>query len=109
MQPEPPRFPERLSKVREKLLTDGLDALLFFDMNNIRYLTGFTGGSGALLLTDARFVLLVDSRYTTQAREEAPQAEIFECHDKMEGIAEILTTFEAKTVGFEAAAISFEN
>src|SRR3990172_1997027 len=109
MQPEPPRFPERLSKVREKLLTDRLEALLFLDLNNIRYLTGFTGGSGALLLADARLVLLVDGRYVTQAREEAPQAEIFECRDKIEGIAEILTTFEAKAVGFEAAAISFEN
>ena len=109
MQPEPPRFPERLSKVREKLLTDRLEALLFLDLNNIRYLTGFTGGSGALLLADTRSVLLVDSRYTTQAREEAPQAEIFEYSDKTEGIAEILSIVKAKTAGFESAAISFEN
>lgn len=109
MQPETSRFPGRLSKVREHLLTDRCEALLILDLNNIRYLTGFTGGSGALLLDDGRSILLVDGRYITQAREEAPQVEIFECRDKMEGIAEILATFGAKTVGFESAAISFES
>jgi Xaa-Pro aminopeptidase/Xaa-Pro dipeptidase len=90
------------------LLTDGLDALLFLDMNNVRYLTGFTGSDGALLLKHNHLVLLVDGRYTIQAVEEAAGAAIFEYREKIEGIAEVLAKHAIKTVGFEAAAISFE-
>ncbi len=107
MRSDPSPFPERLSRVRASLLSDNLDALLFFDMNNIRYLSGFTGSDGALLVERDRSVLLVDGRYKTQAANEAAQAAIFECRDKIEGLAEIIAG-GIKTVGFEAAAISFE-
>ncbi|MDO9585990.1 MAG: Xaa-Pro peptidase family protein [Syntrophales bacterium] len=108
MPPESPRFPHRLSRVQRTLLTNGPDALLFLDMKNIRYLTGFTGSDGALLLKRNHLVLLVDGRYTTQAGEEAAGADIFKYRDKIEGIAEVLADDAIEAVGFEAAAISFE-
>jgi Xaa-Pro aminopeptidase len=90
------------------LLTDDLDALLFLDMKNIRYLTGFTGSDGALLLKRSHLVLLVDGRYTTQAGEEVADVEVLKCNDKIEDVAEILAEDGVEAVGFEAAAISFE-
>jgi Xaa-Pro aminopeptidase len=108
MRPEYTLYPDRLSHVRKKLLTGDLDALIFFDLKNIRYLTGFTGSDGVLLLKSDQSVLMVDGRYATQAQEEARQAEIVEYRDKVEGIAEILTAGAIKAAGFEAAAVSFE-
>ncbi|WP_432843287.1 M24 family metallopeptidase [Dactylosporangium sp. CA-092794] len=48
----------------------GADALLVTKLTSIRYLTGFTGTAGVLLLAD-RPLLVVDFRYGAQAREQA--------------------------------------
>jgi len=45
-----------------------LDALLFWGLENIRYLCGFTGSDGALILTDRERIFLSDSRYEEQAK-----------------------------------------
>ena len=76
MPPDAAHFMKRLSQVRSRLLTADLDCLLFLDMKNIRYLTGFTGSDGAYLLESSRSVLMVDGRYTIQAGEEASGIEV---------------------------------
>ena len=48
----------------------GLDGLLVTHLPNIRYLTGFTGSSGTLLVDHRLEVLFTDFRYETQAAEE---------------------------------------
>jgi Xaa-Pro aminopeptidase len=60
---------------RRLLVTQGfaerrLDALLVSLSPNLRYLTGFTGSNGALLLTANEAVLYTDSRYSIQAAQE---------------------------------------
>lgn len=47
----------------------GADCLLVTRMTHIRYLTGFTGSAGVLVLADDP-LLVVDFRYDTQAREQ---------------------------------------
>jgi Xaa-Pro aminopeptidase len=55
-----------------------LDAMLVSDLNNIRYLSGFTGSNAALLVfsDDRPAVLATDGRYRTQAAQQAPDLEI---------------------------------
>jgi Xaa-Pro aminopeptidase len=48
-----------------------VDALLVTHLPDIRYLSGFTGSSGALVLAGSRAVLFTDGRYTAQAKSEA--------------------------------------
>jgi Xaa-Pro aminopeptidase len=48
-----------------------LKAILVSHLPDIRYLTGFTGSNGILVLTAKTAVLFTDGRYTTQARAEA--------------------------------------
>jgi len=48
----------------------GVDALVVTHGPDVRYLSGFTGSSGALALLGGRAVLFTDGRYTTQARAE---------------------------------------
>jgi len=51
-----------------------LDAVVISSLVNVRYLTGFTGSNGALLLRpDGDDVLATDGRYTTQASAQAPE------------------------------------
>jgi Xaa-Pro aminopeptidase len=62
---------ERLQQAVGSLRDQGLDALLVSHLPNARYLTGFTGSSGILLVGHAEMVLFADSRYEVQAEEEA--------------------------------------
>jgi Xaa-Pro aminopeptidase len=52
--------------------------MLVTDLTNVRYLSGFTGSNGALLVftDDREAVLATDGRYRTQAAEQAPGLEI---------------------------------
>src|ERR1019366_7254706 len=53
------------------LETAQLDALLVTNLHNVRYLTGFTGSNGAvLLLKDKPAVLFTDPRYTVQSQQQ---------------------------------------
>jgi Xaa-Pro aminopeptidase len=55
---------------------DKLDALLITHMPNVRYLCGFTGSAGALLLRHGRPAFFTDGRYTAQARQEVSGASV---------------------------------
>jgi Xaa-Pro aminopeptidase len=48
----------------------GADALLVTHLPDVRYLSGFTGSSGAVAVAGGRAVLFTDGRYRTQARAE---------------------------------------
>jgi Xaa-Pro aminopeptidase len=74
-------------------------------MNNIRYLSGFTGSDGVLIVSNNRTVLLVDGRYITQAKLEAADTEIFEYKDKIRGIVEAVNELNLKHIGFEAESV----
>jgi Xaa-Pro aminopeptidase/Xaa-Pro dipeptidase len=99
----------RISCIRSKLVDLEVEAVLFFDMKNIRYLIGFSGSDGVLLVGESRVVLMVDGRYVTQAKGEARGAEIFEYSDKIDGIVEVMTDSGLQTVGFESVAINFDH
>ena len=46
------------------------DALVVFDLNNIRWLTGFTGSAGTLIVRPDEMVFITDGRYGEQARAQ---------------------------------------
>jgi len=66
----------RLRRIRQSLDENKLDSLLISHLTNIRYLCGFTGSAGALLITESQCVLLTDGRYKTQAKSEVRNAKI---------------------------------
>jgi len=68
-------FSERRNKVRRAIVKQKLDALLITNPLNLRYLTGFTGGSGSLLLQPGGDTILSDPRFTIQIEEECPDLE----------------------------------
>jgi Xaa-Pro aminopeptidase len=66
----------RQERLQDSLSTHRLHALLVTHPPNLRYLCGFTGSSGALLLTEKKAVFITDGRYTEQARAEVRTAKI---------------------------------
>ena len=60
----------RAARVRPAFAEAGIDALLVTHLPNVRYLTGFTGSSAMLLVTDDALVFTSDGRYRTQAAEQ---------------------------------------
>jgi Xaa-Pro aminopeptidase len=63
-------FAKRRHAVIQELRQRGLDGLLVTHPANWYYLTGFTGESGILFVTQDGATLITDGRFTTQAREE---------------------------------------
>jgi Xaa-Pro aminopeptidase len=69
-------FQGRQRKLREHLATTRFDGLLISHLPNIRYLCGFTGSAGLLLVEEAGSVFFTDVRYDTQAHEEVKAAKV---------------------------------
>lgn len=65
----------RREALRAQLHSRDLDALLVTDLLNVRYLTGFTGSSAALLVGaggEEHTVFCTDGRYDAQSRRQVP-------------------------------------
>ncbi|MGB0034512.1 MAG: Xaa-Pro peptidase family protein [Candidatus Acidiferrales bacterium] len=60
----------RIDRLRLCFSRVGADAFLVTHLPNIRYLCGFSGSAGILLVEASQGTLFTDSRYTFQAREE---------------------------------------
>jgi Xaa-Pro aminopeptidase len=60
----------RVDGVRDAALDRGLDGILVTDLVNVRWLTGFTGSSGRVLITPDGAVLVTDGRYRERASDE---------------------------------------
>jgi Xaa-Pro aminopeptidase len=94
----------RRSRLKRFFEEYALDALLLTDLRNVRYLCGFSGSEGALLLTEDQAWFLCDSRYTAQAAEEVYGAEVRECGAiRIDTVSALANDFGLGRIGFEAA------
>jgi Xaa-Pro aminopeptidase len=62
----------RLDQLRAQIIVNDVDGVLITDPLNRRYLSGFSGSAGWLLVTADRALLAVDFRYYERAAAEAP-------------------------------------
>jgi Xaa-Pro aminopeptidase len=92
---------ERLKDAGRLLADTNADALLVWNMTNVRYLSGFTGTEGALLIGREYLFFLTDSRYKTQAENQAAKFEYRISNDKIKNIASALEDMGAKALAFE--------
>ncbi len=98
----------RLQKVHRLLKDAGLDGFLFMNRANLRYLCGFTGSFGALLVTHHKTVFLTDSRYTTQAHQEVRAQQIIAYRLPAEGIVAQVEALGLRRIGFESETLTYE-
>ncbi|MGB8968350.1 MAG: aminopeptidase P family N-terminal domain-containing protein, partial [Candidatus Sulfotelmatobacter sp.] len=66
----------RQNELRRRLASSRLDGLLVSHLPNVRYLCGFTGSAGLLLVEEAGSTFFTDARYDTQAGEEVKGAKV---------------------------------
>lgn len=88
------------------MIAEGLDALLFFGLPNIRYLCGFTGTDGVLFVSRETSVFLTDSRYVEQAWKQTRVDRVVCYKNNLQEIGNLLTETDSVTVGFDADSVS---
>ncbi len=106
---------KRLTQLKKSLSDKNFDTLMVLKEENRRYLSGFTGedsqfeeSAGALFITDEKLILATDSRFETQAENEAPLYEI-RCYEKglVRELPDILRRLKTKRLGFESRRMSY--
>jgi len=97
----------RKKKVRKILASTNLDGIVFSSLENIRYLCGFTGSDGIVLITKNETFFLSDSRYWTQSEEEVKEATLVKYKKKIDGICSLLIDLNLKAIGFESNSMTY--
>ena len=99
---------ERQAALRAALAAEGLDALLVTHLPNIRYLTGFSGSAGLLVVAGDRTTLVTDFRYAMQGPAEAGGAADVEVDQKnvWDRLGKVLAGGPPGALGFEAQAVT---
>ncbi len=102
---------ERQAALRAALAAEGLDALLVTHLPNIRYLTGFTGSAGLLLVHTDTTVLVTDFRYEVQAPAEAGDAARVEVDAKSvwDRLSRVIANLTAGAIGIESHAVTVKD
>lgn len=99
----------RLDTLRGRMAEKGIPALVVNFPPNRQYLSGFTGTAGTVLVLPDAALLLVDGRYTLQARAQAPHLEVRE-YPLGEGVwpsvQRLLQEAGMAALGFESAAVT---
>jgi Xaa-Pro aminopeptidase len=71
-------YQQRVREIRKQLRGLNVEALVATNVENVRYLTGFTGHDSWALVLPRSVVLITDSRYTEQAQGECVNCRIVE-------------------------------
>ncbi|HVF19307.1 MAG TPA: aminopeptidase P family protein [Mycobacteriales bacterium] len=98
----------RRAALRTALAEKGLDAVLVTRLVNVRYLTGFTGSNGALLVMPDTEVLSTDGRYITQSEAQAPDVERLITQAVTTDLVERAAVKGRVKLGFEAHDVTVE-
>jgi len=99
----------RLSALRRKLAEQNLDAILITQPENQRYLSGFTGSAGVLLISQDQAIIATDFRFFEQVARQALDFQLAKVEGKFAALLpQLVEQVEAKRVGFESAHLTFD-
>lgn len=98
----------RVAGLREVMKEQHMEAIWITNDVNRRYLTGFTGSSGYVLITLDQAYLLTDFRYMTQAPEQAKDFVVVEHGPSVnDNLKQLLQEARISRLGFEEDHTSF--
>jgi Xaa-Pro aminopeptidase len=100
----------RRERLTERLGPLELDALIVTRLPNVRYLTGFTGSNGQLVVArDGSGVFLTDGRYGEQSSHEVPDLDRTVYRQGYPGpLLDACRALEARRVGFERRGLLYD-
>lgn len=100
-------YEARLARLREALAKGDVDALLVTNLTNVRYLCGFSGSNGQLLVTPSSATFFTDPRYRARAGDLVQGAEVVVYDSNLhESLGSRLAAGSTTKVGIEAATMS---
>lgn len=100
----------RLTKLRDTLTEQALDAMLISQTENRRYLSGFTGSAGWLIVKVDRAILITDFRYFEQVERQAPGWELVKIQTKFsELLPGVLADLGVRRLGFESQHMTVDD
>jgi Xaa-Pro aminopeptidase len=91
----------RLDKIRARLEQAGVDAVIVSSDENRRYLSGFNGTAGSLVITLKDAVLATDFRYVEQAGQQAPDFRVLRTMGT-DWLTDLLKQLGVQRLGFES-------
>lgn len=107
-------FGARLAGLREAVWPSDYEALVVSSLANVRYLTGFSGSAGLVLVRQDDAVLVTDGRYATSASAQLARAGLAGAGVRVEAVPaakqpELLAELAAgcRSVGLEAEHVSW--
>ncbi len=93
---------EKLDKLRTAFDAREIDALLVSTPENRRYMSGFTGSAGYLLISRKDAVLATDFRYIEQSQQQAPDFGIERIAGDLAWLPARMSEMGVRWVGFES-------
>lgn len=100
---------DRRARLRAAFAEAGLDGLLITAPPNRRYLTGFSGSAGIVLVTNDRAALATDFRYWEQVETQTPDWELVKQRGRLaEWLPALLQGVGGKKIGFEAGHLTVQ-
>lgn len=98
----------RVEKLKKLFQANEIDGVMITTAVNRRYLTGFTGSAGVVILSKERNILLTDFRYLEQAAVQAPDFEIYDVTKEIPiNVKDIVEELGIKKLGFESQNITY--
>jgi Xaa-Pro aminopeptidase len=99
---------EKIQKLRSSFELSGIDGMLITSSYNRRYMTGFTGSAGVVLISAEKALFITDFRYTEQAAKQCEGYEIVKHTGAIpEEVAEQAKQLGIKKLGFEEDHLTF--
>ncbi len=99
---------KRLNIFRNKMKDLKIDGALITKRENYMYLSGFSGSSANLLITEKKAYLLTDFRYIEQSSKQAPLFEIVQHKPNiLDTISEIVNSESINKLGFEEQSVTY--
>lgn len=100
-------YEARIARLREAVTGAEVDALLVTNLTNVRYLCGFSGSNGQLLVTASGATFFTDPRYRARAGDLVQGAEVVVYDSNLhESLAPRLAEGGTTKVGIEASTMS---
>ena len=96
----------RLEHLHQKLDEKELDAILISTPENRRYVSGFTGSAGYLLVSRDDATLATDFRYIEQAGNQAPDFQVVKVGGDWSWLRDLVKERGHKRLGFESQHVT---
>ena len=92
----------RIDRLRKVLKQENVDAILISSPENRRYLSGFSGSAGYLVISAEDAILATDFRYIEQAGRQSPEFENVRIGGPQSWLSDILGTKKLQNIAFES-------